>query len=68
MDLQLVGQAYAGLCMIRDIVHGGGRAMGTLLTQQDVEEYEKMGEIANRLIGRLMDESDKLREFAGKKQ
>jgi hypothetical protein len=68
MDTYLTGQAYAGLCLIRDTVRDGAEAMGMLLEQKDVDAYEAIGKEADKLIGRLMDESDKLREFVSKER
>lgn len=66
MDPYLTGQAYAGLCLIRDTIRDGTPVIGMLLEQKDVDKYEAIGKQANDLIGRLMDESDKLREFVSK--
>jgi hypothetical protein len=66
MDPYLVGQAYAGLCLIRDTVRDGAEVMGMLLDQKGVDAYEAIGKEADKLIRSLMDESDKLREFVSK--
>jgi hypothetical protein len=68
MDPYFIGHAYARLCLIRDTIRDGAAVMGMLLEQKDVDVYEAIGKEADKLIGRLMDESDKLREFVSKER
>lgn len=62
-DPYLIGQAYAGLALIRDTANSTSRLVGQTLEQRDVDECDRIATMADKLIERLMSKSDKLRKF-----
>lgn len=68
-DPHLTGQAYAGLCLVRDTAVTGAAVVGSLLGPEDAAAYEEIGKQAIKLIDRLMARSRDLREYVapGKK-
>lgn len=56
-DLIAIGKAYACLDLIRSLSKISPD-IRRVLNQQESNSVERIGEIANRLIGRLMDKYD----------
>lgn len=57
-----VEQLYDLLCEIRTASIKASKLAGRLLTQNDVDCVDRIGNIANKLVGRLIDQSQRLRE------
>lgn len=49
-----LGQLYADMFLIRNIISQGAGIRGRLLSQGECERIEEIGSVANRVIGYLM--------------
>ena len=60
-------QLYDLLCEIRTASIKASELTGRLLTQNDVDCVDRIGYLANTLVGRLIDQSQRLREVEASK-